>query len=90
MNEGSVLHLYFVLGGLIAACLGIALIVDFKGLGKVWEEGVNRNSAYINKLARLPWPPNPATGRVYRKYAGGLGVLIGTVMIVTGLAGWMR
>lgn len=87
MNEGSVLHLYFVLGGLIAACLGIALLIDFKGLGRTWEEGVTRNSAYINKISHLPWPPNPAIGRVYRKYAGGFGVFIGIVLIVTGVVG---
>ena len=90
MNEGLVLHLYFVFGGLITACLGMALLLDFRGLGRVWEEGVTRNSAYINKIAHLPWPPNPAIGRVYRKCAGGFGVFIGLVMVVIGLFGGMR
>ena len=47
-------HIYFVVGGLLFVCLDIALLIDFRGFGSQWDEGVNRHAAYVGKLARFP------------------------------------
>lgn len=83
-------QVYFVVFGLISSCAGIALLVNFRGLGKQWEDGVNRNSEYVGKLLHLPWPQNPYEGPALRPVAGVFATLLGLAMVGAVLFGAMR
>jgi hypothetical protein len=83
-------QVYFVVAGLIACCLGIAVLTNFRGLGKQWDDGVNRNSAYVNKLLHLPWPPNPSAGPTFRPVAGVFMTVVGLALVAAVLFGAMR
>jgi hypothetical protein len=84
------MRFYFLVTGPALAVIGLGVLIDFHGLGKQFEEGMNRNSAYINKVARLPWPPNPSLGPVYRPWAGGFGIVLGLALAVAALSGAIR
>ena len=86
----SVVQTYFVVFGLALLGVGVAVLIDFRGLGKRWEEGVNQNSASVNKVARMPWPPNPYLGPVLRPAAGIFAIVLGTVSVLSVLAGGIR
>jgi hypothetical protein len=81
---------YFVVGGFITCCLGIALLVNFRGLGKQWDDGMNRNSAYVNKVLHLPWPPNPHSGPTFRPFVGVFAIALGLAIVTAVLLGAMR
>jgi hypothetical protein len=70
--------------------VGIALLANFRGLGKVWDEGMNRNSAYVNKLLHLPWPPNPYLGPTFRPVVGVFATVVGLAIVASVLFGAMR
>jgi hypothetical protein len=84
---GRILQIYFVIGGLVLVSAGIALLVNFRGLGKRWEQDVNRSSAGVNKFARLPWPSNPYLGPVLRPAAGTFAIVVGVVLVGSVLLG---
>jgi len=83
-------QVYFVVGGLITCCVGIAVLTNFGGLGKQWDDGVNRNSAYVNKLLHLPWAPNPFVGPTFRPVVGIFMTVVGLGMVAAVLFGAMR
>jgi hypothetical protein len=78
-------HIYFIVGGLALVCIGIALLTDFRGFGKVWDEGLNRQAAYIGKLARFPWPHNPYLGPTYRPAVGVFALVVGATVVLLNL-----
>jgi hypothetical protein len=84
------IQVYFVVFGLISTCIGVALLTDFRGLGKEWEDGLNRNSEYVGKLLHLPWPQNPYEGRAWRPFVGVFATLLGLAMLGAVLSGAMR
>ena len=83
-------HIYFVVGGLVMVGLGIALLVDFRGFGRVWDEGLNRNAAYMGKLARFPWPHNPSLGPTLRPAVGVFAIVLGSGVVFLNLLGLFR
>jgi len=86
----SAAQVYFVVGGLIAFFVGVAVLTNFRGLGTQWDNGVNRNSAYVNKLLHLPWPPNPSAGPTFRPVVGIFMCVVGLGMVTAALSGAMR
>jgi len=78
-------HIYFVVGGLVLVCIGIALLTDFRGFGKVWDEGLNRHAAYMGKLARFPWPHNPNLGPTFRPAVGVFAIVVGAAIVLLNL-----
>lgn len=78
---------YFVVAGLTLLSAGIAVVVDFRGLGKRWEHDVNGYSAAVSKVARLPWPTNPYLGQTLRPVAGIFAIVLGIVMVGSVLLG---
>jgi len=77
-------RVYFVVGGLALLVASIALLIDFRDLGRRWEEDVYAHSKEVIKLARVQWEANPATGRVWRPYAAIFGIVVSIVLILTG------
>jgi hypothetical protein len=82
--------IYFGIAGPVAVCLGVALLVDFRGLGKRYENDLNNSAANVVKAFRLPWPPNPYWGPTYRPFAGVFFVLLGVAMFAGVLTGSIR
>jgi hypothetical protein len=78
---GRLVQIYFVIGGLALVSAGIALWSTVGGLGKRWEQDVNRSSAGVNKVARLPWPSNPYLGLTLRPAAGIWAIVVGVVLV---------
>jgi len=72
---------FFVVAGLALLSAGVAILADFRGLGKRWEQDVNQRSADVDKVARLPWPANPYLGPTLRPAAGIFAVVVGMVMV---------
>jgi hypothetical protein len=66
MSGGAI---YFLVFGPVAAAMGVALLLDVKGLGRRWENEVNRNSAHVGRL--FGWLPNRYIGPAWRPVAGG-------------------
>jgi hypothetical protein len=83
-------HIYFVLSGLVLVCLGVALLTDFMGFGKTWDDGMNAHSAYVGKLVRSPWPHNPSLGPTFRPAVGIFAVIVGSVLFLLNLIGMIR
>jgi hypothetical protein len=83
-------HIYFVLGGLVLVCVGVALLINFRGFGKVWDEGLNAHSAYVGKLVRFPWPHNPSLGPTFRPVVGIFAVVVGSAVFLLNLMGMIR
>jgi hypothetical protein len=83
-------QVYFVGGGLVSCCVGVAVLTNFRGLGKQWDDGFNRNSAYVNKLLNLPWPQNPSAGPTFRPVVGIFMTVVGLGMVAAVLFGAMR
>ena len=86
----SFAEIYFGVVGVVLACTGIALLVNFRGLARRWESQVNALSAEVNRLARLPWPANPYVGPTFRPAAGIFAVLLGGVLVGLVLIGAIR
>jgi hypothetical protein len=84
------IQVYFVFFGLISTGIGVALLINFRGLGKEWEDGVNRNSEYVGKVLHLPWPHNPYEGAAWRPFAGVFATLLGLAMLGAVLSGAKR
>jgi hypothetical protein len=78
-------RVYFVLGGLAIFTVSIALLINFRGFGSVWESQLYTQTTELIKFTRLPWVSNPAQGRVARPFVGVFGVALGVVLILTGL-----
>jgi hypothetical protein len=70
-----------------SCCAGIALITNFRGWGKQWEDGLNARSEYIGKLLHLPWPQNPYEGPVWRPVVGVFATLLGLAMVTAVVTG---
>jgi hypothetical protein len=83
----SPIAIYFLVGGLVLGCSGIAVLVNFRGLARHWENQVKTLSAEVNRLAKLPWPPNPYLGPTLRPAAGIFALLLGGFMVVMALIG---
>lgn len=83
MNLG--LRVYFAVAGLALLAGSIALLIDFRGLGRRWDEDVYAQSKEVIKLTRVPWSANPATGRVWRPYGAIFGIVVSIVLILVGL-----
>jgi hypothetical protein len=83
-------QIYFGVGGLVTCCVGIALLINFRGLGKQWDEGMNRNSAYANRLLHLPWLPNPYLGPTFRPVVGVFATVLGLAKVAAVLIGVIR
>lgn len=84
----SVAAVYFGLFGPLAVCIGVALLVDFKGMGSRWENEVNRSSASVGRV--FGWPPNRYVGRTYRPVVAVFFVLLGVAMLIGVLTGAIR
>jgi hypothetical protein len=82
MNLGF--RAYFVLGGLALLVASTALLIDFRGFGKRWDEDFFAHSKEVIKLTRVPWTANPATGKVWRPYAAIFGIALSIALILTG------
>jgi hypothetical protein len=83
MSAGTI---YFLVFGPLLATGGIALLFDFKGLGRRWEDELNRNAAYVGRV--FGRPPNRYFGPTYRPFAGVSALLLGLAMfigVVTGV-----
>jgi len=78
-------HVYFVGFGLVMVGLSLALLTNFRGFGRRWEEELHRQTTAVIKVARLPWTANPAEGRVWRPFVGIFGVTLGVVLTLIGL-----
>jgi hypothetical protein len=78
-------RVYFVLGGLAIFTVSIALLINFRGFGSVWESQLYTQATELIKFTRIPWVANPAQGRVTRPFVGVFGVALGVVLILTGL-----
>ncbi len=78
---------YFLVSGTVLIALGLALLTDFRKFGTYWEDRLNERSAMVNRFMRLPWPHNPATGRVYRPFVGAAALLLGLAMVGLALGG---
>ena len=83
-------HIYFVLSGLVLVCLGVALLTDFMGFGKTWDDGMNAHSAHVGKLVRSPWAHNPSLGSTFRPAVGIFAVIVGSVVFLFNLMGMIR
>jgi hypothetical protein len=83
-------HIYFVFGGLVLVCIGIALLIDFRGFGKLWDEGLNRHAAYVGKLVRVRWSHNPYLGPTFRPVVGVFMVVLGSAAVLLNLIGMIR
>jgi len=83
MNLGF--RAYFVVIGLALLVASIAVLIDFRELGKRWEEDVYAHSKEVVKLTRVPWTANPVTGKVWRPYAAMFGIVLSIALILTGL-----
>jgi hypothetical protein len=82
MSAGEI---YFLVFGPVAAAIGVALLLDFKGLGRRWEEELNRSSAHVARA--FGWPPNRYYGPTLRPFAGVFFVVMGlsgVILVVTG------
>ncbi len=82
MSAGEI---YFLVFGPVAAAKGVALLLDFKGLGRRWEDEANRSSARVGRT--FGWPPNRYLGRTWRPVAGVFFVVLGlslVILVVTG------
>jgi hypothetical protein len=84
------IQVYFVVFGSISSCAGVALLLNFRGLGKQWEDGLNRDSDYVGKVLHLPWPQNPYEGRAWRPFVGVFATVLGLAMLGAALFGAMR
>jgi hypothetical protein len=83
MNLGF--RAYFVVIGLALLVASIAVLIDFRGLGKRWEEDVYAHSKEVVRLSRGPWMANPAMGRVWRPFAAIFGIVVSIVLVLIGL-----
>lgn len=83
MNLGF--RAYFVVIGLALLVASIAVLIDFRGLGKRWEEDVYAHSKEVVRLSRAPWMANPAMGRVWRPFAAVFGIVLSIVLVLIGL-----
>ncbi|HEV2415620.1 MAG TPA: hypothetical protein VGX27_12505 [Candidatus Dormibacteraeota bacterium] len=81
---------YFLVAGLVLACSGLAVLINFRGLARHWENRVNELSAQVNRIAHLPWPPNPYLGPTFRPAAGVFALLLGAAMATLALTGAIR
>ena len=77
MSAGAI---YFLVVGPVVACLGVALLVDFKGLGRRWENELNRSAGNVAKI--FGWQPNRYWGSTYRPFAGGIFVFVGVALLM--------
>ncbi len=85
MSGGAI---YFLVFGPLAAAMGVALLLDVKGLGRRWETELNRSSALLGRV--FGWPPDPYSGHDWRPFAGVLFLLVGAAMVILVLAGAIR
>jgi hypothetical protein len=81
----SVAGIYFLVFGPVLASVGLAVLIDFRGLGRRWETEVNRSGARVGRL--FGWPSNRYAGRAWRPFAGLLFLLVGAAMVILVLAG---
>ena len=79
------IRVYFVVAGFVLPPACVALLVNFRGLGTLWDEGVFAHSKEVNRLMHLPWATNPMMGKVWRPYAAIFGMVIGIGLVLTGL-----
>jgi hypothetical protein len=80
----------FVVFGLISCVRVLRCSPTFAAWASKWEDGVNRNSEYVDKLLHLPWPQNPYEGPTWRPAAGVFATLLGLAMVGAVLFGAMR
>jgi hypothetical protein len=85
MSGGAI---YFLVFGPLAAGMGVALLLDVKGLGRRWEDEVNRSSAHVGRV--FGWPPNRYIGPTWRPFAGVLFLLLGAATVILVVAGAIR
>jgi hypothetical protein len=78
-------RVYFVAVGLALIAASLALLLNFRGFGRLWDDSVYTHSTEFIRLTRMPWPANPTQGRVARPYVGVVGLLLGVALILTGL-----
>ena len=83
MNLGF--RAYFVAAGLALLVASIAVLIDFRGLGKRWEEDVYAHSKEVVRLTRASWMANPAMGRIWRPFAAVFGIVVSIVLVLIGL-----
>jgi len=86
----SFARMYFLVAGLVLASSGVALLINFRGLARHWANRVNQLSAEVNRIAHLPWPPNPHVGPTFRPAAGIFALLLGFAMATLALTGAIR
>ena len=78
MSAGAI---YFLVFGPVLAGVGVALLVDFKGLGRRWESELNRNAAFVGRVFGLP--PNRYVGPTFRPLAGALFLFGGAALLMS-------
>ena len=83
MNLGF--RIYFVVAGLALLAASIALLTDFRGLGRRWDDDVYAHSKEVIRLTRVPWSANPMTGSVLRPYSAIFGIVLSIVLILIGV-----
>jgi uncharacterized membrane protein YozB (DUF420 family) len=83
MNLGF--RAYFVVISLALLVASIAVPIDFRGLGKRWEEDVYAHSKEVVRVTRAPWMANSAMGRVWRPFAALFGIVVSIVLVLIGL-----
>ena len=78
-------RVYFVVIGLAMLGMSIALLINFKGLGRRWEDQLHTQTTELIKFVRIQWLANPAQGRVARPYVAVFAMALSVVLILTGL-----
>jgi hypothetical protein len=79
------IRVYFVVIGLAMFGMSFALLINFKGLGRHWDDQMHTQTTELIKFARIPWLANPAQGRVARPYVAIFAIALSIVLILIGL-----
>jgi hypothetical protein len=85
-----VAEIWFLVFGTALLCTGAALLTDFRGWGRHWEDRLNARNAYVGKILDRARMPRPYVGPVWRPAAGVFAVALGLAMIAAVLSGAMR
>lgn len=73
---------YFIVFGCLSFCIGIVLFTNLRGLGKRWENEINKSNARVARA--FGWLPNRYVGRTWRPFAASVFTVLG--IVVLGLA----
>ena len=85
-----VAQVWFMVLGPALFCTGVALLTNFRGWGKQWEDRLNARNRYVGRLLDQAWPRNPYVGPVWRPAAGVFAIVVGLAMMAAVISGALR